>query len=1085
MIADADVALPVWTQGEFLDALGDGVYGVDLEGRCLFVNKAALRILGYDGPETLIGRNMHATIHHTRPDGSAFPQAECPLLHTATSGRPVRLENEMLWRADGTPFFAEYSSFPVRSDGRISGSIITFNDVTTRQDAQRRLAAQYAVSQILSSPGPVEIVMQRILEAIGSALSWDAGLIWYREPAAGGEQLRCVAQWSLQRSGPTATFVSGRVEETLDGVAGELSREVDGSRPIYVELDPAAGDRQAVALAHGLESALVFPVMDGAVAFGTVEFYSRRSIAVDDSLLEALSTLGHQIGQSLKRRRVAEALHESQRLNAAILASAPDCVITINAEGSILAFNEAAETTFGHQAASVLGRDLDRLIFPTETHQAHRRAFSRALEGDRAVLGRRVEVDAVRADGTVFPVELSITRTTGGRRPLFTAYLRDITVRRREQTRVREGEARFRTIANAIPQLAWMTDPTGAITWYNQRWYDYTGSDFEAMRGWGWKSVHHPDHLDRVERRLRQSFASGSSWEDTFPLRAADGSYGWFLSRALPIREEPGEDCPEGRILGWFGTNTDITALREVEQSLEAARDEAEQANRAKSTFIANMSHELRTPLSAIIGYAEMIAEEVEDGAEPAGLAKDVRKIEGNARHLLGLINDVLDISKVESGKMEAYLETFDLAQMAQEVAGTVGGLVDKKDNRLELRLADGLGTMHSDVTRIRQVLLNLLSNAAKFTERGTITLAIQRVAGPGGADWVSFAVSDTGIGMTDEQVTKLFQRFQQADASTTRQFGGTGLGLALTRAFATMLGGQVAVTSAPGQGTTFTVLLPAILRAVQDPGGETAAEPVLRPEADRSEAGPGAVGREIVLVVDDDETQRELTSRFLVREGYAARTAADGPTGLALARQLRPRAILLDVTMPGMDGWSVLSALKADPDLAPIPVVMVTFTSERALATSLGASDYVVKPVDWERLRLVMERFREAVGDVLVVDDEADMRHRTRQVLEKHGWSVVEAANGLDALETVKRAVPRVILLDLNMPVMDGFDFLKALREWPGCDRVPVVVLTALDLTNEDRRRLRGANQILNKGDVNLRDVAEKLQMLGAGAGR
>ena len=216
---------------------------------------------------------------------------------------------------------------------------------------------------------------------------------------------------------------------------------------------------------------------------------------------------------------------------------------------------------------------------------------------------------------------------------------------------------------------------------------------------------------------------------------------------------------------------------------------------------------------------------------------------------------------------------------------------------------------------------------------------------------------------------------------------------------------------------------------------------------------------------------------------GYAARTAADGPSGLVLARRLKPRAILLDVTMPGMDGWSVLSALKADPELAAIPVVMVTFVSERALATSLGAADYVLKPIDWTRLRHVMETFREAEGDVLIVDDEADMRRLARTALERNGWSVVEAVDGEEGLAIVARAVPRVILLDLSMPVMDGFAFLQELRRRPGCERVPVVVLSALDLTNEDRRRLRGATQILNKGSTRMTDLVDKLRRLEAEA--
>ena len=1066
MAVDAYTALPVGTQLEFMDALGDGVYGVDLEGRCVFVNRAALRMLRYAHADELLGRNMHATIHHTRPDGAPFPQHECPLLHTATSGRPVRLENEMLWRRDGSPFFAEYSSFPVTSSGRITGSVITFNDTSVRQDAQQRLAVQYAVAQVLASLAPLDTVLPRILEAIGAGLGWDLGFLWRNER----EQLRCAAEWRSLDAGDLGSFghCGAESDAVLPAGAGPLGQGLGNDAPIHIP-DLTVGDgRQAEAARHGLRSALAFPLMDGGTVSGTIEFYSRRQIDVDDSLLEALSTLGHQIGQTLERRRVAEALRESQALNAAILASAPDCVVTIDANGSILAFNATAEATFGLRAADVLGRDLDQTIFPPETHAGHRRAFARALEGDDSVLARRIEVNAIRGDGSVFPVEFSLTRTLGGEHPLFTAYLRNITERRKDQSRMRESEARFSTIANAIPQLAWMTAPDGEIVWYNSRWYEYTGTKFDDMRGWGWRSVHHPDHIERVERHLRESFRLGAPWEDTFPLRAADGSYNWFLSRALPIRDDPDEADPAGRILGWFGTNTDITALRETEQSLAAARDEAETANRAKSTFIANMSHELRTPLSAIIGYAEMLQEEIDDGTEPAELMRDVSKIEGNARHLLGLINDVLDLSKVESGKMEAYVETFDIAAMATEVSATVGALLEKKENRLELHLAPALGSMRSDVTRIRQVLLNLLSNAAKFTERGTVTLAIDRIEGPAGADWVRFAITDSGIGMTQEQLGKLFQRFQQADASTTRQFGGTGLGLALTKAFASLLGGEVTVTSTPGQGSTFAVSLPATL------------EPPAPAAADAPEP-PALSGHEIVLVVDDDETQRDLTSRFLLREGYTPRTAVDGPTGLALARQLRPRAILLDVTMPGMDGWSVLSAMKADADLAAIPVVMVTFSTERALASSLGAADYVVKPVNWDRLRQVMERFREAEGDVLVVDDEADTRYRTRQVLEKHGWTIVEAANGEEALQKVAFAIPRVILLDLNMPVMDGFDFLHALRRRPGCEHVPVVVLTAMDLSAEDRSRLRGANQVLNKGDTSLRDLAERLRQLGA----
>ena len=1069
---------PAVTQWQFLDALGDGVYGVDTAGCCLFINKAALRMLGYERADDLLGRNMHVTIHHTRPDGTNFPQGECPLLHTTRSGLPVRLEHEMLWRRDGTPFFAEYSSFPVLDGEAITGSVIAFSDVSVRQDAQRRLAVQYAVSQVLAREAEEADLPARLLAAVGTGLAWDVGVFWLREELQPGHDvLRGCAAWHARDAGRAAAFGQDRVGWTLEFAAG-LPGLVWASREAAHLADLAADTdnlRHADAAKMGLHSALAFPLMDGATVVGAMEFYSRNRIDADDSLLEAVATLGHQIGQALERRRAADALGESERLKGAILAASPDGVITLDQRGTILEFNDAAGRIFGREAGGVLGQELGPLIFPADTLAAHRQSYARAVAGDAAVIGRRIEVDGVNAAGERFPIELSVTRTATGARPLFTVHLRDITARRREQARMRESEARFRTIANAIPQMIWVTDAAGAVTWYNQRWYDYTGTSFAEMAGWGWKGVHHPDHLARVEQRLRHSFSTGEDWEDTFPLRNRDGGYCWFLSRALPIREEPDEACPSGRIVGWFGTNTDVTAMRGAEEAMAASRDEAEAANRAKSTFIANMSHELRTPLSAIIGYAEMLAEEIEDGTAPTDLTRDVGKIESNARHLLGLINDVLDLSKVESGKMEAYAETFDVAATVRDVAATVSALMEKKANRLVLQLGAGLGSMHSDVTRIRQVLLNLLSNAAKFTEAGEITLSAARKKGPDGVDLVGFSVRDTGIGMTQEQLSQLFQRFQQADASTTRQFGGTGLGLALTKAFAALLGGTVAVQSSPGAGSVFIVELPAVLAEPQavtpDPGAG---------EGDQDEPSPAS---DVVLVIDDDETQRHLTSRFLVREGFVARIAPDGASGLAMARRLQPRAILLDVTMPGMDGWSVLTALKADPALAGIPVVMVTFVAERALATSLGASDYIVKPVDWDRLRVVMERFRASDGDVLVVDDDRDTRDRIRQVLEKGGWRVMEACDGEDALARVALAIPHVILLDLNMPVMDGFDFLAALRARQGCDAVPVVVLTALDLSAEDRRRLRGVNQVLNKGDTNLRELGEKLRRISPGA--
>ena len=393
-----------------------------------------------------------------------------------------------------------------------------------------------------------------------------------------------------------------------------------------------------------------------------------------------------------------------------------------------------------------------------------------------------------------------------------------------------------------------------------------------------------------------------------------------------------------------------------------------------------------------------------------------------------------------------------------------------QKGNALVVDAAPDLGELNTDQVKLRQCLFNLVSNAAKFTEAGQITLTVRRNTTEHGDEMV-FAVQDTGIGMTEEQLARLFERFTQADASTTRRFGGTGLGLAITRAFARLLGGDVEVASKAGQGSSFSLRIPVVLPAADE-------EPR---QADTNRVDEGCV-----LVVDDDAAQRELIGRFLEREGFTVCQAADGPSALSLARQRHPRAVLLDVMMPGMDGWAVLTALKAEPELARIPVIMCSFVRDPALSASLGAEGYVAKPVEWDELRRIMERFHtadETGREVLVVDDDADARQRLRTILDREGWIVREANDGRQALEAVGSQVPRLVLLDLTMPVMDGFAFLRELRSRPECEHVPVVVLTARDLSADDRHRLRDADRVLTKGSVSLRDVAGQVRALAGAA--
>ena len=513
-----------------------------------------------------------------------------------------------------------------------------------------------------------------------------------------------------------------------------------------------------------------------------------------------------------------------------------------------------------------------------------------------------------------------------------------------------------------------------------------------------------------------------------------------------------------------------MTERRQREEDLAAAKLAAEEANRAKSQFIANMSHELRTPLSAIIGYAELLEEEAEDlGEAAAHMAEDLGKIEVSARHLLSLINGVLDLSKIEAGKMEVEVEAFDVAPLVDEVCATVEGLMAKKDNGFTAELAPDLGSMQSDPVKLRQCLFNLLSNAAKFTEGGRVTLSASRQG-----EWLSFRVADTGIGMTPEQQDRLFQRFTQADVSTTRRFGGTGLGLALTKAFAEMMGGTIAVESTEGEGTSFTLTLPADGR--HPVGSDTAA----------AEPGGEAGSTDRVLVIDDDPHMRDLLTRFLGRDGLTVAAAANGQDGLALAREIAPSAIILDVMMPRMDGWAVLSALKADPDLAEIPVIMVSMIRETGLAYSLGAADYLTKPVDWQRLKETVDRHRlpsaTPAGLALVVESDAATREELGHLLAGEGWEVAGAADADAAQARIAEGRPDLILVNLDLPEVGGFSLLGRLRRSPDLRAIPVIALTEGGLPPEERARLRDqVRQVIQPGEDSVDELLDELKRIAA----
>lgn len=558
--------------------------------------------------------------------------------------------------------------------------------------------------------------------------------------------------------------------------------------------------------------------------------------------------------------------------------------------------------------------------------------------------------------------------------------------------------------------------------------------------------------------------------ERPFELETADGMK-YLKADVFPVtlvNDEGRHSAGAGVVLA------DLTRQREGELELEQARDEAESANRAKSAFIANMSHELRTPLTAVLGYCELIEDDLRDMGEERVLS-DLNKISINARHLLGLINDVLDLSKVEAQKMDVHAVDFTVGTLMDEVEAATGSLMNRNGNNFVTEVLDREHALSTDDLKVKQILLNLIGNAAKFTHDGTIKLAISHHEFES-REFTRFEVSDNGIGMTPEQVDKLFKRFIQADETTTRKYGGTGLGLALTRALAIMLGGNITVESAMGQGSRFIVTIPSrYVKPVADVA-ELAEPNVASKPAD----GAASLRADTVLVVDDEASARDLLQRHLTREGFSVVTAANGAEALEKLKTAKPVAVLLDVMMPGMDGWHVLRAIRHTADTRTIPVIMQTVLDEEHFAYTLGASGYLQKPVKRPQL---MEALADVLNDaggksVLIVDDDSSANTRLKTMFEKQGWRVRLASDGAAGLDAMTRSRPSLVLVDLVMPGMDGYEFIRQVREHQEWTDIPLVVMTAEDVKSSQVRKLvPDTKAIVQKGAQSMADLVADLR--------
>jgi len=503
--------------------------------------------------------------------------------------------------------------------------------------------------------------------------------------------------------------------------------------------------------------------------------------------------------------------------------------------------------------------------------------------------------------------------------------------------------------------------------------------------------------------------------------------------------------------------------LKDVNEQLAVSERRALEATRAKSEFLANMSHELRTPLTAIIGFSEVLLDEANEEKDEQRI-DDLQRINGPANHLLGLINEVLDLAKIEANKMTLNLEDFAVDGVVENVLTTLTPLAEARGNKLIVNCPTEIGDLHADQMKVRQSLFNLIGNANKFTENGEVTLDVKLIR-KGKRKLVQFDITDNGIGMTKDQQNRLFNAFTQADASTSRKYGGTGLGLVITKHFCEMMGGSISVKSDPGKGSCFTVRLP---KSGQPEGDEEETPHEEASMEDSSVIMSPFADAPSILVIDDDPNVHKLIEKTLRSENYTFHFAVRGEEGLRIAKESKPAAITLDVMMPGLDGWAILAKLKEDQDTRDIPVIMLSIVANKELGFALGAADYLTKPVALDELKSCISKYTclNPEGPILIIEDEPHLRELTGRLLSSANYNSVQADNGVHALEQVRTQKPSLILLDLMMPVMDGFEFLTELRENPEWKDIPVVVLTAKDLTEEDYDRLVGKTEkIFAKG--------------------
>lgn len=1074
---------------KFPDENPNPILRVKPDGSILFANDAASNMTEFfenQSQETLSG-DLRRTAEEAKRDGKIHQT------RVETNGETFLLS--LIPIAD-----EEYLNVYGRSitaEREAQEALVSANDLLEQRIADRTASVRLLQNIVLSANNAdsFESALQTALHEICTYTKWTVGHAYVVGEDQEKLTLNPTGIWHIEADSNISDLRSATENLRFSSSDGLPGRVLLRGQAAWSE-DLSQDDRfrrSEFTKSAGLVSGMAFPVVLDEKVIGVLEFFASKRADPDVELIKTLGHVGTLLGSVAERKRAEKSLAESKEEAATSHARLIDalgvmgqCICLFDKDDRIVLFNKryvelyrtwsgGSEPTVGDSFENIL-RESSNVMLPDMPIDEQEERIQRILKTRRTEKVRN-STDLM-PDGRWMRSE-GFDTSDGGTVSVFT----DITESKKHEQELSKlaeeadlAHARLSDAIESIGQAFVLYDREDRVVLFNNRARELVEASFDE----GVK-VHVGETFESIIRRSRNPWREFKSevereeWiqkilksrreeKTRISIDQMDGK--WLQSE--------GFETSEGGIVSVF---TDITEAKEHEAELDKlvveigqARDEAVKANSAKSQFLANMSHELRTPLNAIIGYSELLIDDAEDD-ENEEYIPDLEKISKAGKHLLGLINDILDLSKIEVGKIELFIEEFEVNTLLSEVADTIRPLIENNNNKLVIEQSKDVANIYTDMTKLRQNLFNLLSNASKFSKDSDVTIRVNTAESSDG-ELIEFHVEDQGIGMTADQLDNIFDPFTQADSSTSKEYGGTGLGLTITREFSKKMGGDITVKSEVGKGTVFSMSILADGRNL-DLGGTEGSDDYEFSANEVAEDAP------LVLIIDDDRNVRDLLRRNLTSVGYRTAVASGGVEGLKMAAELLPDAITLDVVMPQTDGWKVLSELKSKPATENIPVVMVSIVEDRPLGFSLGASEYLTKPVDRKKLSKVLKRFLGKTDNrtVLVVEDDTDTREAMTKYLTREGARPVEAENGRVGLEKLAETDPALILLDLMMPEMDGFEFVARYRDNPEWHDIPIIVLTAKTLTQEDHNRLDGwVKELHSKGDNNIEQVLDKI---------